>query len=170
MKLLKIVEKENIETKEFYKIFNDFLNKKNKITYRNFDDTERNKLIKSLSVYKKDSDISKFDYSDFAKFPKLPEKNININFIPNKDGSIVKGPIHALVGEAGPEIIIPLNKDGIKFLNDTMKEFKEENYKPVETPIEKNKNVIKRIKKAGKYTDTNMFDLKNLSTGFIGIV
>jgi hypothetical protein len=172
-KLLKLISTESKNSLDVYKQFNDFILKQNK-TPDGLSKDEINRLYDALSVYhsnkrystpitKRTKEIKNIDYHDFIK---IPEKN---KFIPNKDGSVVKGPIHALVGEAGPEIIIPLNSEGIKFLNETMAEFKEENYKPIETQHQKHKNMIKRIKKSGKYTDTNMFDMKNLSSGLIRV-
>ena len=36
-----------------------------------------------------------------------------------KAGGVVKGPVNALIGEAGPEVVIPLKK---KYMNKTVKE------------------------------------------------
>lgn len=88
--------------------------------------------------------------------------------IPQADGGVVKGPINALIGEAGyPEVVIPLNKDGISFIYNSMKDLivKEVN----EEISMKPQDVIRRVQKNKlQKTDVKIYDMRNISTGVVG--
>lgn len=88
--------------------------------------------------------------------------------IPQADGGVVKGPINALIGEAGyPEVVIPLNKEGISFIYNSMKDLivKEVN----EEQSMKPQDVVRRIQKNKlNKSDVKIFDMKNISNGVVG--
>lgn len=84
-------------------------------------------------------------------------------------GGIIKQPTRALIAEAGyPEMVIPLNSEGMTFIYDSMKDFVIKEYE--KTPLDKRNEVVKRIKKGTmEKPDIKLYDMKNLSTNVVRI-
>lgn len=146
---------------------NTNLTKEEKVTlYRQILETklsQRSDIIKNLPMVKPEI---QHNPSVFERSAENPQPGWRM---PMADGAIAKGPIHALIGEAGyPEMIIPLNDDGIKFIQESMNEIlKEENVKVKDQTNED--SIINRIKKNKPKPDIKIYDMKNISYGVIGV-
>lgn len=88
-------------------------------------------------------------------------------------GGVVKKPIHAIIGEGtSPEIIVPLNESGINFIMDSMKDvLLDSKYEDTSNVKENDKNaIIRRIGGKSAKPDIALYDMKNISSGFIGSI
>jgi hypothetical protein len=85
-------------------------------------------------------------------------------------GMVALKPTFIQVAEAGsPEMVIPLNKDGIRFIAETMQNFE---IKDDETkPVNRQTQIVRTIKNSKKQKpNESIFDMKNMSEGFLGII
>jgi hypothetical protein len=97
------------------------------------------------------------DYVDFlTKIPQFMK------------GGIVKDPTLAVIGEGGsPELVIPINKEGINFIYSSLMTKFEDDEKEIED--DEKINIVNMINNPSKQTDETLFDLRNLSFGLIGV-
>lgn len=100
------------------------------------------------------------------------ENDPNIDHIIPKaaSGKVVMKPTTVLVGEGkDPEIIIPLNKNGMEFIHNSM------DYLFIEEPVEKQtlqqekQQVIRKQSKMLPKQDIKIYDMKNISRGLMGM-
>lgn len=141
---------------------------------------DANKLLKSIGV-KQDLTLTQIkDYFKYNLLKDTPEtSSTSVNISPKitvpamSTGGIVSQPMTALIGEAGyPEMVIPLNDDGIKFIKDTIINIADDKKVTSSAPTRNSsiKSIVKRLNSGSQpEADETMFDLKNLSTGIIGI-
>lgn len=93
---------------------------------------------------------------------------------PKKDGGIIaKYPTNVLIAEAGsPELIVPINDEGIKFLNDSIGNILNENLykdKPEDSKVSNRDNYIKKIKNIKPRPDQKIYDMRNIAHGIVGV-
>ena len=123
---------------------------------KNYDEIQKNINTLFSSVRK--------TLSPFDVFGLLGKKEVK-----EASGGVVTGPVHALVGEAGyPEIVIPINKEGMDFVNSSMGIVSTGMEMPEMKKNYKN-NIIGRLSKSAQKTDYTLYDMKNLSTGSVGV-
>jgi hypothetical protein len=85
-------------------------------------------------------------------------------------GAIVNKPTYALIGEgSSPEMVIPLNKEGLEFVCNSMKEMIIDADSTAANDKMSTRDVIKRIQKNKMAKpDAKVYDMRNLSTGLVG--
>lgn len=84
-------------------------------------------------------------------------------------GGLVKASSLAIVAEGGdPEVIFPINDEGVRFIFETMKliEVKEE---PETESTEKKDNIQRVIRNSPIRTDEIVYDMKMISQGIVGL-
>jgi hypothetical protein len=114
------------------------------------------------------------DYIEIIPEKKKIKSEWGIQLPKFKDGGIIAtGPTKVLIAEAGnPELIVPINDEGLKFINESMSTvLKEESYvdKKETKKEEKDNYIVQRIKGYTPKYDKKMFDIKNISHGIIGV-
>jgi hypothetical protein len=122
--------------------------------------SNRTKLKNYVQPIDKQADIFKNMYVD----PYIPHKN---------GGIIAKEPTKVLIAEAGsPELIVPINDEGITFLNESIgnilnKELYKEN--EPDSQVSEKDTIIKRIKHFKAKPDQKLYDMRNISHGVVGV-
>lgn len=123
-----------------------------------------------------DISVITHDAAEQPKKPSMLSVNYDTSFAGQKDGGIIaKFPTKVLIAEAGhPELIVPINKDGINFINESIvsvlnQEIYNNNNNSQKEEKSERESIVKRIRKQQPKPDSKIYDMKNISYGVIGV-
>jgi len=150
----------NIETMtpgEFVRAYRDFLEKSG-LNKQISEDEAAQYLKNILNQYGKKSNY--VDFNNLKSYDLLSKSKAQYGLVAVK-------PVDIQIAEAGfPEMVIPLNMEGIKFINSTMPKMEEEK----DNKKSKTEPIIRMFRRNAQKADITVYDMKNLSEGSLGLI